>query len=245
MFGKAKRQAIFQFIGSGVKYTWLFLVLSTNQVKSSPPHNDLDSETLQQTPIMALKTPEEKLDKIRKLFRAFAGKCAESEFYDQILPPLTDLLSVIEQELKNADSSIEISSRSTVAKSKLFQIANILSQNTYKDLVIDLKKIYSPVSAIFKWNLKTKSAFMREYKSKHRWNVAKDWIEGPLKIIMTPGSAIILLTTLIGILLNPKKAIASKYKDENTELKKQIDENKVEILSKIDSTLAIFQSRNY
>ncbi len=184
MFEKAfTKRVILQFSNNCIKFTWLFFLIFSVQTKDSQNQN-LDSEALQKT--APTEDPHQvELDKIQKEFRTFLRKCAQTEFFDQILVHLTELFSIIDQELKDNDPLKTISTRSITAMSKISQICTLLVKNTQSDLSQDLKALYLLVSKIFGWNKEMEKSLFATYKSKRRWHILKGFKDGSFFMIIS------------------------------------------------------------
>ncbi len=190
VFGRTPyKYAILRFVRRKAGLGCLCFFLTCLQGHDFQPQktDDLQTTSLAQAP------DNVELEKIAELFRAFLDKCAESNLYDQIEACLSNLLSLIEQELQETPSRKTFSKRSTVAKSQMFKMADILSTNTWKNSLTDLEIICSSSSKIFGWDEKIKKAISSYYLRRYRWNFIKDCADGPFKVVMTISGAIFIL----------------------------------------------------
>lgn len=190
------------------------MVLYINQVQCLPTDGDLDSDNLK-TASLAEDLVKSQLDKIKVKILVFSGKCADQEFYNQMLKHLTELFLIIEQQLRNNEPSKMLSTHSIAAQSKIFQICVLLATNTTKNSSVDLKRIYLPVSKIFKWDPKIQKKLLSDYKKKYHFNVAKGWITGPVGLCSASISFFFTVIGFIKFSLHPKKGLWGKDKDED------------------------------
>ncbi len=244
MLGKLfQNQAIGQFSSNCIKFGWLFLAISYAQSKGSPDQQNPDPQ-VEQTSLAAENHVQSQLEEIQKIFDAFLNKCAENGLYDQILPCTKELLSIIEQELKNNDSAKRVNARSTAAKSNLFKIAALLATDTLsskKNLLKDLAKIYQPVSKIFGWKEETRKKIARklfaDFKRQHRWNYIKGLISGPIGVSSAAVGFFFTIVSVIQFFSDLQIGLfGKKYKNKKKfdEIQKQMNqlEDKFENLSR-------------
>lgn len=210
------------------KFLILFLSLLTISSKVFPDQENSNLITLPAEACQKLQ-----LEGIQRSFRKFADKCVENKFYSQIRTSLTNLLSIIDHELKNNDSLTMVSSHSTEAMAEMFQIATLLATDTRNYYRHSLKIIYTPVSKVFGWNKskKIEKKLFIYYWKEFYWNLAKDWIDGPFKLTVTFCGVLFVIPQMSKFIReaieNPKIIFLGKSKDDKKgELEKEYEDLK-------------------
>lgn len=203
MFGNTPRkQTIIQSIGNGARFVCLFFYVFSAQVKGTLTQKISDQNVCEQSS-PRVNNPQlsqnDKIDKIQNLFTALSDRCAENEFYDQVLACMIDLFAMIKNELKKDVSCKLISTNSIAAKSTFFKMADFLAKDTRQSFLLDLKKVYFLVAPVFKWDVRFKNKLFTHYRYEHCWRIVKDWTDGPVKTLATIGGFFFLCSKLLNL----------------------------------------------
>ncbi len=203
MFGNTPRkQTIIQSIGNGARFVCLFFYVFSAQVNGTLTQKISDQNVCEQSS-PRVNNPQlsqnDKIDKIQNLFTALSDRCAENEFYDQVLACMIDLFAMIKNELKKDVSCKLISTNSIAAKSTFFKMADFLAKDTRQSFLIDLKKVYFLVAPVFKWDGRFKNRLFTHYRNEHCWRIVKDWSDGPVKVMLGFAALVLVPSKLLNL----------------------------------------------
>lgn len=189
------------------------VVSAHTSTSTTQKHSDFSTNSFK-------KCSEGKIDRVKRAMAELSSYCAEHNFYGQIFELLSELLSLATQELENADFKGAFSSRADAARSKMFQIASLLSVSSKTKFIEPMSAVYRALEPIFCWPKCTKLRLEHFFKKSCFFNGIKHWIESPVGRLAKVFGAILVCVKLVDFLKNPSDTLGGK---ERKKLKKQFE----------------------